>query len=128
MKITGYRCLRSFHDWGRPVGDVNGFVESGITEVPIVILETDDRIDGDAPHEHALFAASGPANPSMAPLPNSSGCLLTPFSTAYDMKVAMVPPAPGNTPTRKPSGVPRTIGMNDCLNSFIVTQTLPILL
>jgi L-alanine-DL-glutamate epimerase-like enolase superfamily enzyme len=46
MKITGYRCLRSFHDWGRPVGDVNGFVESGITEVPIVILETDEGVTG----------------------------------------------------------------------------------
>lgn len=46
MKITGYRCLRSFHDWGRPVGDVNGYVESGITEVPIVLLETDEGVTG----------------------------------------------------------------------------------
>lgn len=46
MKITGYRCLRSYHDWGRPVGDVNGFVESGITEVPIVLLETDEGVTG----------------------------------------------------------------------------------
>ncbi|MEO5920489.1 MAG: mandelate racemase/muconate lactonizing enzyme family protein [Pseudolysinimonas sp.] len=46
MKITGYRCLRSFHDWGRPVGDVNGFVASGITETPIVVLETDAGITG----------------------------------------------------------------------------------
>jgi L-alanine-DL-glutamate epimerase-like enolase superfamily enzyme len=46
MKITGYRCLRTFHDWGRPVGDVNGFIRSGITEVPIVLLETDEGITG----------------------------------------------------------------------------------
>jgi L-alanine-DL-glutamate epimerase-like enolase superfamily enzyme len=46
MKITGYRCLRSFHDWGRPVGDVNGYVETGITEVPIVLLETDEGVTG----------------------------------------------------------------------------------
>jgi len=46
MKITGYRCISSFHDWGRPVGDVNGYVEAGITEVPIVILETDEGISG----------------------------------------------------------------------------------
>ena len=46
MKITGYRCLSSFHDWGRPVGDVNGFIESGVTEVPIVILETDEGVHG----------------------------------------------------------------------------------
>lgn len=46
MKITGYRCLRSYHDWGRPVGDVNGFVPSGVTEVPIVVIETDEGVTG----------------------------------------------------------------------------------
>ncbi|MEO8261917.1 MAG: mandelate racemase/muconate lactonizing enzyme family protein [Pseudolysinimonas sp.] len=46
MKITGYRTLRTFQDWGRPVGDVNGFIESGLTEVPIVLLETDEGITG----------------------------------------------------------------------------------
>ena len=46
MKITGYRCLRTFHDWGRPVGDVNGFIGSGVTEVPILLLETDEGITG----------------------------------------------------------------------------------
>ncbi len=46
MKITGYRCLRTYRDWGRPVGDVNGFVDSGVTEVPIVILETDEGLTG----------------------------------------------------------------------------------
>jgi L-alanine-DL-glutamate epimerase-like enolase superfamily enzyme len=46
MKITGYRCLRTYRDWGRPIGDVNGFVEAGVTEVPILILETDEGIDG----------------------------------------------------------------------------------
>lgn len=46
MKITGYRCLRTFHDWGRPVGDVNGFIESGLTEVHVVLLETDEGITG----------------------------------------------------------------------------------
>lgn len=46
MKITGYRCLRSYRDWGRPVGDVNGFIDSGVTEVPIVILETDEGLTG----------------------------------------------------------------------------------
>ncbi|SIS20026.1 mandelate racemase/muconate lactonizing enzyme family protein [Microbacterium sp. RURRCA19A] len=46
MKITGYRCLRSQHDWGRPVGDANGVIDSGITEVPILILETDEGVEG----------------------------------------------------------------------------------
>src|SRR6478609_6169134 len=45
MKITGYRCLRTYLDWGRPVGDVNGFSDPGISSVPIVVLETDHGID-----------------------------------------------------------------------------------
>lgn len=46
MKITGYRCLQTFHDWGRPVGDVNGYIDPGVTEVPIVVLETDEGVEG----------------------------------------------------------------------------------
>lgn len=46
MRITGYRCLSSHHDWGRPVGDVNGVIATGITEVPIVVIETDEGIEG----------------------------------------------------------------------------------
>ncbi|MEJ1154516.1 MULTISPECIES: mandelate racemase/muconate lactonizing enzyme family protein [Microbacterium] len=46
MKITGYRCLRTFHDWGRPVGDANGYIDSGVTDVPLVILETDSGLEG----------------------------------------------------------------------------------
>lgn len=46
MKITGYRILRSFHDWGRPVGDVNGHIESGLTPVPIVLVDTDEGLTG----------------------------------------------------------------------------------
>ena len=61
MKITGYRCYSSYHDWGRPVGDVNGWFAGGITEVPIVILETDEGVDGVATGSHAgidlLFTA-----------------------------------------------------------------------
>ena len=34
------------------------------------------------PENEALFAASGPATPSIAPLPNSSGRLLRRFSVA----------------------------------------------
>src|SRR5690606_23178267 len=46
MKITGYRCLRTVHNWGRPVGDVNGFIESGMTPVSIVLLDTDEGVTG----------------------------------------------------------------------------------
>ena len=46
MKITGYRCVRTFRDWGRPIGDVNGFLKNGVTDVPVVVLETDEGIEG----------------------------------------------------------------------------------
>jgi L-alanine-DL-glutamate epimerase-like enolase superfamily enzyme len=46
MKITGYRILRSSHEWGRPVGDVNGFIQSGVTPVPIVLVDTDEGVTG----------------------------------------------------------------------------------
>lgn len=46
MKITGYRTIRTHRDWGRPVGDVNGYIASGVTEVPIVIIETDEGLEG----------------------------------------------------------------------------------
>jgi len=61
MKITGYRCVSSFHDWQRPVGDVNGFVKSGITEVPIVILETDEGVEGIGTGSHQDIARIFPA-------------------------------------------------------------------
>jgi L-alanine-DL-glutamate epimerase-like enolase superfamily enzyme len=61
MKITGYRSLVTTHDWGRPVGDVNGIVESGITEVPILLLETDGGLTGVGLGQHndigRVFAA-----------------------------------------------------------------------
>jgi len=46
MKITGYRLINTTLDWGRPVGDVNGFIESGVTALPVVIVETDEGIEG----------------------------------------------------------------------------------
>ncbi|MCT7233224.1 hypothetical protein M1747_23520, partial [Salmonella enterica subsp. enterica serovar Oranienburg] len=33
-------------DWGRPIGDVNGHIASGITDVPVVLLETDAGLTG----------------------------------------------------------------------------------
>jgi L-alanine-DL-glutamate epimerase-like enolase superfamily enzyme len=42
MRITGYRTLTTLHRWGRAIGDVNGHVASGVTCVPIVLVDTDD--------------------------------------------------------------------------------------
>jgi L-alanine-DL-glutamate epimerase-like enolase superfamily enzyme len=46
MRITGYRTLTTLHRWGRPIGDVNGYVASGVTTVPIVLVETDEGLTG----------------------------------------------------------------------------------
>src|SRR5690625_2673789 len=46
MKITGYRTLTTFHDWGRPIGDVNGVMEKGVTAVPVVLVDTDTGLTG----------------------------------------------------------------------------------
>ncbi|MCT9819623.1 mandelate racemase/muconate lactonizing enzyme family protein [Microbacterium sp. W1N] len=46
MKITGYRIVRTRHHWGRPVGDANGFISSGVTDLALVVVETDAGIEG----------------------------------------------------------------------------------
>lgn len=61
MKITGYRSLTTTHDWGRPVGDVNGVVRSGVTEVPILLIETDGGLTGIGLGQHHDIARIFPA-------------------------------------------------------------------
>ncbi|ONI92091.1 racemase [Saccharothrix sp. ALI-22-I] len=46
MRITGYRTLTAVQDWRRPVGDANGVYADGVTEMPIVIVETDVGVTG----------------------------------------------------------------------------------
>jgi L-alanine-DL-glutamate epimerase-like enolase superfamily enzyme len=81
MKITGYRCLTTFHNWGRPVGDVNGFIESGVTEVPIVILETDEGVTGVGTGSHQDIERLFPAIEGQDPRA---------VSTLYDRMLARV--------------------------------------
>lgn len=61
MKITGYRTLSTLHRWGRPIGDVNGYVGSGTTVVPIVLLETDVGLTGVGLGSHTDLATVFPA-------------------------------------------------------------------
>jgi L-alanine-DL-glutamate epimerase-like enolase superfamily enzyme len=61
MKITGYRTLTTAQHWGRPVGDVNGFISEGVTEVPVVIVETDGGVEGVGLGSHADIARVFPA-------------------------------------------------------------------
>src|SRR3990172_8035843 len=58
----------------------------------------------------ALLADSGPATPSMAPLPNCAECFDNFFSSAYEANEPMIEPLPGRMPTAEPSAVPRRIG------------------
>src|SRR5690554_275759 len=58
----------------------------------------------------ALFADSGLATPSIAPLPKRSGCLDTFFSTAYPMNDAIAAPVPGNAPRTEPMPPPLITG------------------
>ena len=46
MKITGFRSLTTVHDWGRRTGDVNGVQSTDATVVPVLIIETDEGIEG----------------------------------------------------------------------------------
>jgi L-alanine-DL-glutamate epimerase-like enolase superfamily enzyme len=61
MKITGYRTLTTAQHWGRPVGDVNGFISAGVTEVPVVIVETDEGLEGVGVGSHVDIARLFPA-------------------------------------------------------------------
>ena len=53
------------------------------------------------PAAAALLAASGPATPSIAPLPNSSGCALKRFSTRYETNVGITDPPDGQDAERE---------------------------
>src|SRR6266850_5546114 len=77
-----------------------------------------------APPVSELFAPSGAATPSTAPLPNSCGRRDTAFSTPYEMNDAMVEPAPGSTPIRKPSTEPLTKAKRQSFRSCRVGSRL----
>lgn len=61
MKITGYRTLQTIHRWGRPIGDVNGVLTTGITDVPILLLTTDAGLTGIGLGAHGDIARIFPA-------------------------------------------------------------------
>jgi L-alanine-DL-glutamate epimerase-like enolase superfamily enzyme len=46
MKVTGYRSLLTGYDWGRLTGDANGVMPEPRTDVHVLILETDDGLEG----------------------------------------------------------------------------------
>ncbi len=46
MKVTGYRSLLTHHDWGRVIGDVNNASETALTPVHVLVVTTDEGIEG----------------------------------------------------------------------------------
>src|SRR6266542_3486472 len=74
------------------------------------------------PENDALFAASGPATPSIAPLPNSSLFLARCFSYVYDRKVGSSAPPAGSAPNGKPKAVPRSHGRQERCQSYRLSQ------
>ena len=56
MKITGYRTLSTRHSWGRAVGDSNGWIADAVTEVPILLIDTDEGVTGIGLGQHADIA------------------------------------------------------------------------
>lgn len=61
MKITGYRTLTTQHQWQRAIGDVNGHLPHAVTGIPIIILETDEGIEGVGIGSHADIERLFPA-------------------------------------------------------------------
>ncbi len=79
MRVTGYRPLASVPRVGRPVGNVDGAVAAGVTEVPVLLLETrrgPDRREPRRPHRRfEMSVAEGPAGPRTRPCsPPTSSC------------------------------------------------------
>ena len=61
MKITGYRSIATVHDWGRVIGDTNGVMPTNSTVTPILILETDNGLEGIGIGAHSDIARVFPA-------------------------------------------------------------------
>src|SRR6476469_2441660 len=77
------------------------------------------------PAAEALLAASGPATPSIAPLPNSSGYFGSRFSVDEDRNVVSSAPPAASAPIGKPNIVPRSHGFQDRFQSSLVIHSEP---
>ena len=76
----------------------------------------------------ALLAASGPATPSMVPLPNRSGCLESFFSIARERKVAVIAPARGDDPEKEAEGYGSYDRHSGITANITTKQTIPMIL
>lgn len=56
MRITGYRALTTRQDWGRSVGDSNGVFPSGVLDIALLLVDTDEGITGVGIGSHVELA------------------------------------------------------------------------
>src|SRR4051812_17206886 len=61
MRITGYRTISTVHDWGRPVGDVNGVSSGTRTRTEVLVIETEGGLEGIGVGSHRNLEAVFPA-------------------------------------------------------------------
>src|SRR3954451_9382609 len=84
-----------------------------MTAAVALVGRPSDSIGTSVPAAEALLAASGPATPSIAPLPNSASCPLrfaSRFSVMYDKHVGSSAPPAGRALKGKPTAGPRSHG------------------
>jgi L-alanine-DL-glutamate epimerase-like enolase superfamily enzyme len=70
MRIIGFRILTTIQEWQRPIGDANGIFDGGVTDVRIVLVDTDEGITGVGLGSHVeletIFAAIEGEDPRSA--------------------------------------------------------------
>src|SRR4029453_19225256 len=79
-----------------------------------------------APVTEALFAASGPATPSIAPLPNSCGYLVNFFSVGKERNVGISAPPAGIEPNGNTITVARNQAGQERFQSSFDIQSEPL--
>src|SRR3954451_5578675 len=99
-----------------------------MTAAVALVGRPSDSIGTSVPAADALLAASGPATPSIAPLPNSRSCpvrFASRFSVMYDKNVGSSAPPAGRAPNGNPYAVPRSHGFHDRRQSSRPIHGLP---
>jgi L-alanine-DL-glutamate epimerase-like enolase superfamily enzyme len=61
VKVTGYRSLLTHHDWGRRIGDVNHATESTRMPLHVLVVTTDEGVEGIGIGAHPDIARVFPA-------------------------------------------------------------------
>src|SRR5690606_41278445 len=90
-----------------------GWDAPGVPGAPAVRAGPGVGLAASVPAAAALAVESGPATPSVAPLPNSSLRRDSRFSVTYDRKVGISAPPAGTAPNGNPITGPRSHGFHE---------------